>query len=179
MLKSHRIIVSAVFILAVVPAHLQAGTSVEDWWNGKFATPSLFGVRDSLETRGITVEGKWRGNYLAIVDGGLEQRGGFDEEINFDLGVDFAKLTRLSALEGLTFTGNTRWRDGSGITQYAGTDSTFRPSSFSGGQGWRLRNVYLTYTTPELFGVEEFLEISAGWQVPSDLFLVQPDAKLF
>ncbi len=154
-------------------------STITDWWSGKYASGNWFGVRDSLEERGITLEGKWRGNYLAIVDGGIERRGGFDEEINFDVGIDFAKLTGWSALEGLTFTGNTRWRDGRGITQYAGTDSTFRPSAFSGGQDWRLRKIYLTYTTPELFGVEDFLEISGGWQVPTDLFLVQPESKLF
>ncbi len=180
-MKFHKLGLAGSFLAAItftLPS-AAAQSSVADWWTGKDASGDWFGVRDTLEDRGITATGKWRANYLGIVDGGIERHGGFDEEINLDLEIDFAKLTGAPALEGLVFTGNTRWRDGKGITQYAGTDSTFRPSAFSGGQDWRLRKIYLTYTTPELFGIEDFLEISGGWQVPTDLFLVQPESKLF
>lgn len=153
---------------------------LEEWWNGRYATGNWLGVRDTLEDRGVRFRANWRGNYLGIVSGGLQQRAGFSQEINFDLGIDAAKLTRAEVLEGLTFTGNVRWREATySINKYTGTDGTFRPDAYTGGAGWRFRKAYATYTTPELFGRENFLTISGGWQVPTDLFLVQPESKLF
>jgi len=38
---------------------------------------------------------------------------------------------------------------------------------------------YLTYTTPELFGVKEFLTVSGGWENPYDIFAQQAESKLF
>jgi len=155
-------------------------TPLADWWNGKYATGTLFGVRPTLEENGIDLRVNWRANFLGIVDGGLQQRGGFDQEINFDANIDLAKLTRWEVLEGLTLTGNLRWRESTySINQYSGTDTTFRPSAYTGGSGWRLRKFYASYTTPEVFGIKDFLTVSGGWQVPTDLFLVQPESKLF
>lgn len=158
----------------------QSDSVFADWWTGKTATGNWFGIRNTLEDNGVDFRVAWRANFLAIVDGGLQQRGGFDQEINFDANVDLAKLTKWEALDGLSFTGNIRWRESTySINQYSGTDSTFRPSAYTGGSGWRFRKFYLTYETPELFGIPEFLTLSAGWQVPTDLFLVQPESKLF
>jgi len=165
----------------VVPEEpLTEKSALSEWWNGRYASGNWFGVRDSLIDRGVDIRVNWRANFLAIVDGGLQQRGGFDQEINFDLNLDFAKLTQVENLEGLSFTGNVRWREADySVNQYSGTDGTFRPSAYTGGFGWRFRKAYFTYTTPELFGIPKFLTLSGGWQVPTDLFLVQPESKLF
>ena len=153
---------------------------LSEWWNGDYGSGNWLGLRDSLEDRGIDFKVNWRANFLAIVDGGLEQRGGFDQELNFDANVDVAKLTRADVLEGLSLTGNVRWREATySINKYSGTDSTFRPSAFTGGAGWRFRKAYATYVTPQVFGIKNFLTLSGGWQVPTDLFLVQPESKLF
>ncbi len=153
---------------------------LSEWWNGDHGSGNWLGLRDSLEDRGIDFKVNWRANFLAIVDGGLEQRGGFDQELNFDAHVDVAKLTRADVLEGLILTGNVRWREATySINKYSGTDSTFRPSAFTGGAGWRFRKAYATYVTPQVFGIKNFLTLSGGWQVPTDLFLVQPESKLF
>lgn len=181
-MKTHWLKLSALVLaqtaLMTTPSHAQ--TALEDWWSGKYASGDWFGARDALEDRGIDLRFQWRANYLAIVDGGLQQRGGFDQEINFDANIDLAKLTGSETLKGLTATGNLRWREASeSINQYSGTDTTFRPSAYTGGAGWRLRKFYLSYTTPEIFGIENFLTLSGGWQVPTDLFLVQPESKLF
>lgn len=151
-----------------------------EWWEGDYASGNWFGVRDTLEGRGVDLKINWRANFLAIVDGGFQQRGGFDQELNFDANIDVAKLTQADALEGLSLTGNVRWREATySINKYSGTDSTFRPSAFTGGAGWRFRKAYATYVTPELFGIKNFLTLSGGWQVPTDLFLVQPESKPF
>jgi porin len=38
---------------------------------------------------------------------------------------------------------------------------------------------FLTYTTPELFGVKEFLRLSAGWTNPYDIFAQQRNSEFF
>lgn len=155
-------------------------TALSEWWNGTYASGNWFGFRDTLEDRGIDVKVNWRANFLAVVDGGIERHGGFDQEFNFDANLDAAKLTGLDSLEGLSLTGNLRWRESTySVNQYSGADNTFRPSAFTGGSGWRFRKAYATYEMPELFGIKKFLTLSGGWQVPTDLFLVQPDSKLF
>jgi len=156
-----------------------ATSALADWWNGKYGTGNWFGVRDTLEDHGLTLSGSWRGNFLGIVDGGLQQRGGFDEEIKFRGLLDFRKLTGLDALQGLTLYSDVRWRDGDGINKYSGATGNFAPSTYQGGKQWRFQNVYVTYTTPELFGHKEFLTLSGGWQNPTDVFINQPLNKFF
>jgi len=162
------------------PPEKPSASAFSEWWEGRYATGNWLGVRDTLEDRGVRFRANWRGNFLGIVDGGLQQRGGFSQEINFDLDIDAAKLTQLETLEGLSFTGNICWRESTySINKYSGTDGTFRPDAYTGGSGWRFRKAYATYITPELFGISNFMTLSGGWQVPTDLFLVQPESKLF
>lgn len=152
---------------------------LEAWWNGKYATGNWFGVRDTLADHGVVFGIEWKANFLGIVDGGLEQRGGFDQEWKFRGTIDVAKLTGIDAVQGLTLFSDVRYRDGDGVNKYSGTSSTFAPSTFQGGKQWRFQNVYLTYTTPELFGIKEFLTLSGGWQNPADIFIKQPESKFF
>lgn len=152
---------------------------LETWWNGKYATGNWFGVRDTLVDHGLTLGGEWKANYLAIVSGGLQQRGGFDEEIKFRASLDLAKLTGWEAIEGLTIFTDVRYRDGDGVNKYTGASNTFAPSTFQGGKQWRFQNAYATYTTPKLFGVKEFFTLSLGWQNPADIFIKQPESKFF
>ncbi|HEY5777802.1 MAG TPA: carbohydrate porin [Terrimicrobiaceae bacterium] len=153
--------------------------SLEGWWKGKGAAGDLFGVRPTLEDRGIDFSGHWSSVFAGAVAGGLEHRGTFVEQVLFELDVDFAKLSGWDALEGLTFSAGGRWRDGELINPFIGTTSLFSPVSYRSGHGWRLMPFYLTYTTPELFGKKEFLTISGGWQNPNDIFAQQPESKFF
>ncbi|CAN5637252.1 carbohydrate porin [soil metagenome] len=182
---------AAGFLLGAFPAGIQAGQTVttttekpsesplNQWWNGKYASGNWFGLRDTLEDHGLNLGASWRANFLGIVDGGTQQRAGFDEEFKFFGTLDFAKATGVEALEGLTAYSSVRWRDGNGVNKYAGTTSNFGPSTYQNGKQWRFQVAYLTYTTPELFGVKNFLTLSGGWQNPSDHFLTQPESKFF
>ena len=149
------------------------------WWNGKWATGSWFGVRDTLEDHGLKLGVEWKANFLWNVDGGLQQRFGYDDEFKFRGTLDFAKLTGWEAIEGLTLYSDLRYRGGAGVNKWVGASSQFAPSTFQGGRLWRFQQVYLTYTTPELFGVKEFLTLSGGWQNPTDIFINQPLNKFF
>lgn len=159
---------------AVEPAESAA---LADWWSGKYATGDWFGLRDTLEDYGITPYGSWRGTFYGLTGGGLDSpRGAFDEEITLGIRLDFGKL---AGIEGLTAQGSARWRDGRNPNNYVGASSTFQPSRYQSGQQWRLMPFFLTYVTPELFGVKDFLTISGGWQNAYDFFADQPDSKLF
>ena len=77
-------------------------SALAQWWNGKWATGNWFGVRDTLEDHGLKLGVEWKANFLWNVDGGLQQRFGYDDEFKFRGTLDFAKLTGWEAIEGLT-----------------------------------------------------------------------------
>ena len=154
-------------------------SALESWWNGKYASGNWFGVRDTLEDHGLKLGVEWKANFLWNVDGGLEQRFGYDDEWKFRGTLDFAKATGWEAIEGLTAYSDLRYRGGAGVNKWVGASSQFAPSTFQGGRLWRFQQVYLTYTTPELFGIKEFLTLSGGWQNPTDIFINQPLNKFF
>jgi len=158
----------------------ESGSSpLVEWWNGKYATGNWFGVRDTLEDHGLTLKVEWKANFLWNVDGGLQQRFGYDDEWKFTGNLDFAKLTGWDAIEGLSLFSSVRYRGGAGVSKWVGASSNFAPSTFQGGRLWRFQTVYLTYVTPELFGIKEFLTLSGGWQNPTDHFITQPENKFF
>lgn len=164
---------------AEIPAKSGDASVLEKWWNGKYATGNWFWVRNTLEDHGLTLGVEWKANILFDVAGGLEQHGGYDDEWKFRATLDFAKLTGWEALEGLSVYSDLRYRGGAGVNKYTGASSQFVPSTFQGGRLWRFQNVYLTYVTPEMFGVKEFLTLSGGWQNPTDIFIRQPENKFF
>ncbi len=149
------------------------------WWKGSGATGDWLGARETVEDHGLVLSGKWLGTVYGVVGGGLEHRATFDEELKFEAKLDFAKLTGREVLQGLTAVGGVRLRDGTDVNKYVGASPSFNPSSYQSGKQWRLMPFYLSYTTPELFGVRNFLTISGGWQNPYEFFARQEDAKLF
>lgn len=157
----------------------ESESALAEWWNGKYATGNWFGVRDTLEDHGVKLGVEWKANFLWNVDGGLQQRFGYDDEWKFRATLDLAKLTGWEAIEGLSIYSDVRYRGGAGVNKWVGASSQYGPSTFQGGRLWRFQNAYLTYITPELFGVREFLTISGGWQNPTDIFINQPLNKFF
>ncbi len=154
---------------------------VQDWWNGRGATGEWFGLRPAIEDHGLKISGEWKGTYYGFVAGGKPgvRSGFFDEEVKFGAELDFAKLTKLEALEGLKAFSEVRWRDGLNPNLRAGAFSTFQPSDYQGGKQWRLVNFGATYTTPELFGIKKFVSVSGGWLQPQRFFIDQPLSKLY
>lgn len=154
---------------------------LSSWWNGKYVSGNWFGARDVLEDHGLKLNGKWTGVYYGVVDGGKDNISGgyFDEEIKFTGELDFAKALNVEALDGLKGFGEVRYRDGRNPNIRVGASSNFQPSHFQSGLGWRLMNFGLTYSTPELFGVKNFLTVTGGWLQPQKEFVDQPLSKQF
>jgi porin len=150
-----------------------------DWWGGRLAGGEWFWGRGALEERGIFLSGKWSGTYLGVVDGGKSGGGVFEEELVFGGKVDVGMLMGWREYGGLTLTGGVRWRSGPDVNQYAGASPVFNPAPYQSGMGWRLLPFYLTYTTPEVFGVPGLLTFSGGWQNPWEFFVQQPGSRLF
>jgi len=159
-----------------------AESGFTDWWNGKYATGDWFGARDVLKDHGLSLKGKWRGAFYGILASENGQKGVFDQELAFAAELDFAKLTGADALEGLSAFGEVRWRDNRGDSnpnEIVDASSLFNPSHYQSGVGWRLLTFGLKYTTPELFGAEDFLTLTGGWLRPQKEFIDQPLSKLF
>ena len=157
-------------------------SALSTWWNGKKATGNWFGARDVLEDNGLSLNSTWRGIYFGIVSSDNGTGNAFAQEFAFSARLDFAKLTRAQAIDGLAAFGEVRWREPGGSAnpnEFVEASSLFNPSRYAGGLGWRLMNFGLQYTTPELFGVKEFLSVSGGWLQPQKEFIDQPLARLF
>lgn len=153
------------------------GGEWSDWWEGRGATGEWLGLRPRVQDAGLTISGKWLGSVYGVVDGGLQQRAAFDEELKFEARIEFGKIWEV--LDGLEAVGGVRLRDGRNVNEFVGASPAFNPSSYQSGKEWRLMPFYLSYTTPELFGVPKALTISGGWQNPYEFFARQEDAKLF
>ncbi len=157
-------------------------SALAKWWNGKRATGDWFGARDVLADNGLTLNSTWRGIYFGIVSSENGTGNAFTQELAFGARLDFAKLTRVQAINGLAAFGEVRWREpggGANPNEIVEASSLFNPSRYAGGVGWRLMNFGLQYTTPELFGVKDFLSVTGGWLQPQKEFVEQPLARLF
>lgn len=161
----------------VVAVEPQSSSVIAEYVDGKYALGDWLGLRETIEDYGITPFGSWKGTFYGLTGGGLDApHGAFDEEIVLGLKLDFGKL---AGLDGLTAQGSVRYRDGRNPNNYVGASSTFQPSRYQSGLQWRLMPFFVTYTTPQLFGVKDLLTISGGWQNAYEFFADQPDSKLF
>jgi porin len=164
------------------PSESKSESWFEEWWNGKYMTGNWFGLRDTLEDYGFKFSGKYEGIYFGVVDSQRGRRGFYDQELAFAGELDFAKLTGVEALEGLSGFGGVRWRDpraNSNPNSFVLASSLFQPSNNQSGTQWRLLTFGLEYETPELFGIKEFLTLRGGWLQPQKEFIDQPLSKLF
>ncbi|HEY5743460.1 MAG TPA: hypothetical protein VIS99_13060, partial [Terrimicrobiaceae bacterium] len=52
--------------------------SISEWWDGEYGSGNWLGARDILEEEGVTLRVEWKAIALWNVDGGLEQRFGYN-----------------------------------------------------------------------------------------------------
>ncbi len=174
---------AAVFMIPLSVRAVDAtdGNFLSTWWGGESAISEGGGVRSTLEDHGLTLTAQWRGIYFGIVAGENGPASSFAQQATFDAQLDIAKLVRSEALSGLAVFGAGRWRDPGHPPPNETVEASrlFNPSRFSGGWGWRLLNFGLAYTTPQLFGMDEFLTLRAGWLQPQGEFVEQPLSRQF
>jgi porin len=164
------------------PSESKSESWFEEWWNGKYMTGNWFGLRETLADYGFKFSGKYEGIFFGVVDSQRGSRGFYDQELAFAGDLDFGKLLRVEALEGLSGFGEVRWRDSranSNPNTFVLANSLFQPSNNQSGTQWRLLTFGLEYETPELFGIKEFLTLRGGWLRPQKEFIDQPLSKLF
>ena len=169
--------------LFAVAAAAHAGDNAwQKWWHGNKATGNLFGAADAMQDRGLTIDGRWRGIYFGVIESQNGSGSAFAQELAFAAKLNFAKLTRAPGLKGWEAFGEVRWRDPASYAlpnRFVEASTLFDPNRFSGGTGWRLLSFGLRYTTPEMFGAEDFATLTAGWLRPKDEYIDQPLQGLF
>lgn len=165
------------------PTAEDKGSAFESWWNGKQMTGNWFGVRDSLEDRGLKFKGNYYGAYFGVIKGGGEaSRGFWDQGIQFSADLNFGKLFDVDQLNGVKGFGVVRWRDPRGNANpnsYADAASMFNPTNWSSGVQWRLLSAGMEIGTDGLLSVEDMVVLRGGWLQPQKEFIDQPLSKLF
>ena len=157
-------------------------SAFEEWWEGKYMTGNWFGVRDTLAENGLTFRGKWNGAFYGVVDSQRGSRGFFDQEISFDGDLNFGKLLKVEALDGVTAFAGVRWRDSrtnSNPNTFVQANSLFNPSHFQSGTQWRLLTFGLEISSKKFLPVEDMIVLRGGWLRPQKEFIDQPLSKLF
>lgn len=155
----------------------------EEWWNGKHVTGDWFGARDAIKDRGIKLGGSYKLAYFGVVDSQNGSGGFYGQDIVFNANADFAKLLGWDGIDGLEGFIEGRWRENrpnvGNPNELVDASSMFNPSPWWSGVGWRMVQFGAKYTSPEIFGVEEFLTLKGGWLRPQREFIDQPLSKLF
>lgn len=114
--------------------------------------------------------------YYGVPTNDLRHNSVFCYNLVLNAEFDFGKIM---GLQGLSGRAEIQWETGEIFRDDPGAGVAFSPIAFAGYWKWRLKPIVLTYTTPELFGIKEFLTLSGGWQNPADSFVLQPAANLF
>lgn len=152
------------------------------WWQGKQASGDWLGMRTAAANHGFSVQARWRGVYFGVLSSEGGSGNAFTQEWAMGARWDVGKLLKNNAWDGLAAFGEARWRE-PGADALPNTlveaSRPFNPSRYAGGVGWRLLNFGLTYETPEMLGVKDFLTVTGGWLQPQREFIEQPQARLF
>ena len=151
-------------------------STLGQWWNGPYATGDWLGARTFLEDHGLKFKGMSTAIYYGVPTNDLRHNSVFCYNLTLDSEFDFGKMIGLKGLKGIA---GIQWETGENFRDNPGAGIAFSPAAFTGLWKWRLRPIVLTYITPELFKIKEFLTLSGGWQSPANYFIQQPAATLF
>ncbi|MBN8710340.1 MAG: carbohydrate porin [Verrucomicrobia bacterium] len=166
----------------VVEESSSSDSWLKTWWEGKYMTGNWFGLRDTLEDNGLTLGGKYEGAYFGVVDSAGGSRGFYDQQLTFTGDLNFGKLLKTEALEGVKAFGVVRWRDprqASNPNQFVDASSMFNPSNWQSGTQWRMMSFGMEIGTANLLPVKDMIVLRGGWLQPNREFIDQPLSKLF
>jgi len=176
------LLIPALAVAATIVNAQEGGSALEEWWNGKYMSGNWFGLRDTLEDRGLKFNGKYYGAYFGIVDSQNGSRGVWDQGIEFGAEQNFGKLLGVDALEGVKGFGQFRYRDSSSLAdpnEVVGGSSMFNPSNWISGTQFRVLSFGLEIGSGDLLPVEDMVVARGGWLQPQKEFIDQPLSKLF
>ena len=144
-------LIAGLVLLTAATSFADAGNNFETWWNGKYATGSWFGLRDTLVEHGLTVTGEAKEVYFGQVTGGLpnQPKSNWLNEEKIKFVFDFKPLF---GIKGLTIESSWRYRGGGNPQWAAGTPGIFNPSSITSGTGVRILPQLIEYSTPDSKG---------------------------
>jgi len=159
-----------------------SGSTLADWWNGKYLTGNWLGLRNTMEDHGLKLGGKYYGAYFGVVQSQRGQRGFYDQGLEFNGELNFGKLLKVDTLKGVKGFGSVRWRDprlAADPNQFVQANSMFNPSNWVSGTQWRMLSFGLEIGTDDLLSVKDMIVLRGGWLQPQKEFIDQPDSKLF
>lgn len=136
------------------------------WLAGDTATGDWGGLRTTLEERGVTFEGGFVADFLALARGGASGGGNWDYAGYTYLGATF-DLENLAHLPGLSFYIESGWSFGEDIGRKTG--SIFSPAEAFTGRAVRLTRMYLQQDLSD-----DRLSLKAGRLATEDDFLSSP-----
>jgi porin len=148
----------------------QEVTGAEDpakqWLEGETATGTWGGVRTKLAEEGITFEGGFVADFLALTSGGASGGGNWDYAGYTYLGINF-DLETLAGLPGLSFYVEGGWSFGEDLGRKTG--SVFSPAQAFTGRAVRLSRMYLQQDL-----ADDELTLKIGRLATEDDFLSSP-----
>jgi porin len=136
------------------------------WLAGDTATGDWGGLRTALQEQGITFEGGFVADFLALTRGGASGGGNWDYAGYTYLGITF-DLETLAQLPGLSFYVEGGWSFGEDLARKTG--SIFSPAEAFTGRAVRLTRMYLQQDL-----LEDQLSLKFGRLSTEDDFLSSP-----
>jgi porin len=129
------------FAAVVAPAAADeppAGSWIQRWLREPTLTGNWFGVRDTLAEWGFTPSGRYATDLLASVAGGGQRGKAYAGHLALEVSADMGKL---AGLRGLTFDVSMDWASGTDLSAKIG--NTFTVAQYFEGSVVRLSNLYL------------------------------------
>ena len=132
---------AGVLLLAGMAIPAMAQQSVDEWLEGKHATGDWGGVRTQLEEAGVTFEGAYTTDIMAVRNGNAGSGDGWDYAGRMDFGLEF-DLEKLVGATGLTFYASGAWSSGHDLSERK-VGNLFAVQEIFSGQEARLSQLYL------------------------------------
>lgn len=115
--------------------------SFKDWFEAPYAMPMR---RYVLEDMGVVPTVVYLGNFASNPVGGRSRGAAMASNVNFDLGVDFGKLTGRKALDGFALGNAWSWRFGNNLSAER-VGNNFTTQQVYGNPTMRFQSLFLSY----------------------------------
>jgi len=136
---------AAVLVASSVATPVMA-ESMEDWLTGDYATGDWGGLRTSLEDAGVTFEGAYTTDIMAVRNGNAGSGDGWAYAGRVDASVEF-DMEKLAGASGLTFFVSGAWSSGDDLSDNQ-VGNLFAVQQIYTGEAVRLSQLYVKQELP-------------------------------